>query len=327
MNYRPLGQTGFQVSEIGFGCAGIGGVFGDGNASPDDTIWVLQSARDSGINFFDTADMYAQGESERLLGYTFKKDRDSIIIATKVGYCLPTQRKWIAKIKPLVKPLINRLGIKRENLPSAVTGTLSQDFSADYIVKAVDASLRRLQTDFIDVLQLHSPPPDVILKGEAVEVLQRLKEQGKVRAFGIAADSVADAELALSTTPVETLMLPAGLLDQSGFDVSRAAAAKATVGVIARGCFGGGLLKPGISLSDLLTLTPKAPIIQEYRRLAREIDRDLLDIALHFVLRDLNISTTVIGMRNKEHLSYMLKYYAAPPLTDVQFQAFRRSNL
>src|SRR4029077_5668762 len=130
-----------------------------------------------GINFYDTADMYSQGECEALLGQAFRSQRDKVIIATKGGYCLPAQRKLIARVKPLVRPVARMLGIKRENLPSSVTGTLSQDFTPQYLVQALEGSLRRLQTDYLDIYQLHSPPAPVIQSGEFIETLETLKRQ------------------------------------------------------------------------------------------------------------------------------------------------------
>src|SRR5260221_14628991 len=117
------------------------------------------------MNFFDTADMYSQGESEMLLGRAFRRQRPQVIIASKAGYCLPAQRRVIARLKPFVRPLIKLLGIKRHRLPVAVRGSLAQDFSPTYLRRAVEGSLRRLRTDYLDLLQLHSPPADVVARG------------------------------------------------------------------------------------------------------------------------------------------------------------------
>src|SRR6478752_4571743 len=103
MKRRRFGSTDLEVSEFGFGCARIGGIF---QKDPAGFVELLGAAYDAGINFYDTADMYSQGESEQLLGRTFRKRRDKIVIATKAGYCLPAQRKLIARIKPLARPLI-----------------------------------------------------------------------------------------------------------------------------------------------------------------------------------------------------------------------------
>src|SRR5438105_7956439 len=106
MHYRPFGSTGLTVSELGFGCARIGGVFQGGSRS--ELIALLRRAFDEGINFFDTADMYTQGESERLVGDALRGVRERVIIATKGGYVLPAQKQLISRIKPLLKPVIAR---------------------------------------------------------------------------------------------------------------------------------------------------------------------------------------------------------------------------
>src|SRR5579871_6674816 len=165
MRYNSFGKTGLQVSEIGFGCARLGGIIAQ-SASKREPVDALQRAYEQGITFFDTADMYTQGESETLLGRAFAGKRDKVIIASKAGYCLPSQRKLVARIKPLVKPVVRMLGIKRQSLPTGVSGKLSQDFSADYLTGAIEASLRRLNTDHLDLFQVHSPSTEVIASGE-----------------------------------------------------------------------------------------------------------------------------------------------------------------
>src|SRR5947209_2061852 len=120
MQQRRFGSTDLRVSELGFGCARLGGVFEDSTRA--EILRTLRGAFDQGITFFDTADMYTQGESERLLGQAFAHDRDKIVIASKAGYCLPAQKKAIARIKPLVRPIVQRFGIKREKIPSGLKG-------------------------------------------------------------------------------------------------------------------------------------------------------------------------------------------------------------
>src|SRR5215468_562109 len=142
---------------MGFGGARIGGLLAqDGGRAT--SLRTLEAACDAGINFYDTADMYSQGESEILIGKAFRKKRDEVFIATKGGYRLPGRRRLIQLIKPFVKPIVQAIGLRRRAVPAALSGTMSQDFSADYLRKAVEASLRRLRSDYIDLYQVHSPP-------------------------------------------------------------------------------------------------------------------------------------------------------------------------
>src|SRR5438270_8455988 len=100
MRFRQLGNTHLSVSELGFGCARIGGVFQ--GASRAETIHLLRTALDAGITFFDTADMYSHGESERLVGESLRGRRQQVIIASKFGYMLPAQKHLVQRIKPLL---------------------------------------------------------------------------------------------------------------------------------------------------------------------------------------------------------------------------------
>ena len=162
MNYRRFGRTGLTVSEIGFGAWAIGGPFtlgktfqaGWGDVDDKESIRALQTAFDLGITFYDTADVYGWGHSEELIGKVFKNKRDKVVIATKVGNKIDDNGDWV------------------------------KDFSRDYVLQAVEASLKRLQTDCIDFYQLHSPFMGFEFTGETFEVFEDLKKQGKIRFYG-----------------------------------------------------------------------------------------------------------------------------------------------
>src|SRR5262245_32719749 len=139
MELRPFGNTSLRVSEFGLGCARIGGVFQSGSRGFLD---LLAFAFDSGVTFFDTADMYSQGESESLIGKAFRRKRDRIVIASKAGYSLPSRQRWAGRVKPLLRPMVRLLKIRREQLSSGSRGSLSQDFSPAYLRSAVEGSLR-----------------------------------------------------------------------------------------------------------------------------------------------------------------------------------------
>src|SRR4051812_6208938 len=133
MKLRTFGNTDLKVSEYGLGCARIGGIFqGDSKSF----LRLFAAAADSGINFYDTADMYSQGESEVLLGKAFRTRRSQVIIASKAGYCLPSRRKFVARLKPNLRPVLRALKIRRDRLPSGTRGALSQDFSPGYLRSA-----------------------------------------------------------------------------------------------------------------------------------------------------------------------------------------------
>jgi len=161
MNYRDFGDTGLKVSEIGFGAWGIGGpaMAGDipigwGDVDDDTSIQALHTAFEQGINFYDTADFYGLGHSEELIGKVFGNS-DDVIIASKVGHRLAKDQ------------------------------SIYVDYSRQYIIKACEDSLRRLQRDSIDYYQLHTAKKDDLEKGECIEALEQLKAAGKIRFWGL----------------------------------------------------------------------------------------------------------------------------------------------
>jgi aryl-alcohol dehydrogenase-like predicted oxidoreductase len=328
MKYRPFGATDLVVSEMGFGCARLGGFFGD--LTKSDMLRTLRHALDRGITFFDTADMYCQGESETLLGEAFRGQRQKVIIATKVGYLIPSQRRVLARIKPILRPLVQRLGLRREHLPTSVRGTLTQDFSPDYITRSVERSLKRLRADYLDLYQLHSPPRAVLERGEAFLTLEKLQRQGKVRYYGVSCERTEDALVCLEHRGIASLQLRLSLLDQSTLDTVIPAATARRVAVIARECFGGGVLTRPID--TMSTEDPGGASECEMRRseiatlphIGLTKTSTLAEAALQFVLGVDGVSVALVGMRTDAHLVSNLSYLAAPPLRDAEARVLRR---
>jgi aryl-alcohol dehydrogenase-like predicted oxidoreductase len=304
-----FGRTDLMVSEYGLGCARIGGVF---KSNSGDFVKLLTTAADGGITFFDTADIYSQGESEQLLGRAFGRRRQDVVIASKAGYVLSSQRKLVARIKPLVRPLVKLLGLSRHHLPSAVKGELAQNFSPSYLKGAVEQSLRRLRTDYLDLLQLHSPPAPIVETGEWLEALDSLKQQGKIRYYGISCDTVDAASAALSHRGVSSLQLPLSLLSR-GFLPVLDAARDAGVGVIARECLANGLLVKDLSLEQIrgycrsdAEASDKASQVAAYRREAAAGGVTLQEFALQWVSQLPAVSVPLIGVTTLEQLHALL---------------------
>jgi aryl-alcohol dehydrogenase (NADP+) len=149
MQYRTLGKTGIKVSPYCLGAMMFGSL---ANADHDDCIRIIHKALDAGINFVDTADRYSSGESEEIVGKALKGRRDTVVLATKVNGAMGQDPN-------------------------------SQGNSRRWITQAVEASLRRLQTDHIDLYQIHRPSPDTDIE-ETLSVLTDLMRAGKVRAIG-----------------------------------------------------------------------------------------------------------------------------------------------
>jgi aryl-alcohol dehydrogenase-like predicted oxidoreductase len=317
MKQQRFGRTEMLTSALGLGCARIGGIFQNDAAG---FVRLLHAARDAGITFFDTADMYSQGESETLLGRAFHGRRHEIVIASKVGYCLPARRRWIARVKPIVRPLIQVLRLRRDRLPSAVRGQLQQDFSPGYIRGAVDGSLRRLRTDYLDLLQLHSPERDVIARGEWAEALESLKWAGKIRHYGISCDTVEAADAALAYSAVASIQVAIHLLDRQYVQSILPLASQLGVAVIARECLANGVLVKG----------PHDLDAAKYWSTQEECERKLADLrvlraeaqargvqlaryALDYVTGLPGVSVSLVGVSNLSQLSNTLRMYRAEP--------------
>jgi aryl-alcohol dehydrogenase-like predicted oxidoreductase len=326
MDFSEFGNTGMKVSRIGFGGSRIGGVFADKNSSKE-ALTVLRAALDAGITFYDTADIYSQGESEALIGEAFRGKRDQVILATKGGYCLPARRNVVKRIKPLIRPIVRALGIKRRQLPAGFSGALAQDFSALHLTRALEGSLKRLRTDHVDLYQLHSPRAPFMqsgLFGESLETLEKLRTQGKLRFYGVATEVPEDVPFCLSAPGISSVQLGFGLLDLQALDQGALAAAEARgLGVIARGCFGGGLLKSDLNEAQLKAATPKWQRILALLSFSRTSGRSMLDLAYQFCRSTPAIGVTLLGMRVQDHLRQNLQYYESPRLKAEEYLALR----
>jgi aryl-alcohol dehydrogenase-like predicted oxidoreductase len=310
MKRHTFGSTDLRVSAYGLGCARIGGVFqGDTRGHLD----LLAAARDAGINFFDTADMYSQGESERLVGRAFRGVRDRVIIATKAGYCLPGRRRLLARLKPLLRPLVRLARLRRDRLPGAVRGTITQDFSSAYLRSAVEASLRRLRTDHIDLLQLHSPPLEVVERGDWHGALEDLKRRGHIRYYGVSCDSV-DVGLATLRFPgISSVQFLLSLLEPRAAEVLAPKLASEGVAGIARECLANGLLVKDRAEIDLTKYTSS-----EEERRSRELDLErlrgeaakrgvsLTRLAVEYPPSVPGVAVTLLGARSTAQLVRLL---------------------
>jgi aryl-alcohol dehydrogenase-like predicted oxidoreductase len=161
MKYRSLGNTDIQVSEVGFGVWTVStGWWGE--VIDERSIALLRQAHERGINYFDTADTYGSGKGETLLADAFGYMRDEVVISTKIGYDFynNTERRG-QQARP-------------------------QDWSKDFIRFALEQSLKRLDTDYIDFLQLHNTKMDAVENDELFGLMDRFVEEGKIRAYGAA---------------------------------------------------------------------------------------------------------------------------------------------
>lgn len=173
MQQRILGRTDLRVSAVGFGGSRLGSLVLSQGLRKTDAL--LHEALDLGITLFDTADIYGGGLSERALGRAFQKRRDSVVILTKAGYLPPSRRA----LRRMAGPLAAFANPSKPG-PSSKT----QDFSSDYLVRALESSLRRLNMDYVDIFLLHSLPIDDFGLPDSLDAVERMRAAGKCRAYG-----------------------------------------------------------------------------------------------------------------------------------------------
>jgi aryl-alcohol dehydrogenase-like predicted oxidoreductase len=284
MKYRKLGITGLDVSEIGFGTWGLGGdtkgAIAYGPTNDQESQRALRHAVDLGVTFFDTADLYGFGHSEEVIGSALADLRSKIMIATKVG-------------------MLDAEG--------------NQDFSPKHIRHALEQSLRRLRTDYIDLYQLHSPPISLIESNpEVIACMQELQREGKIRSFGISVRSPDEGLVAVERLGFKCLQVNFNLLDQRALDNGLFdLCLKREVGIIARTplCFG--FLTGRYSAQDKLDPTDHRNLWNVAQRekwagayhlftssLSADSVKTPIELALRFCLSFLSISTVIPGMLN-----------------------------
>jgi aryl-alcohol dehydrogenase-like predicted oxidoreductase len=208
MEYRELGRTGWRVSAISFGAWAIGGTWG--TVDDRESYAALERAIELGVNFFDTADVYGDGRSERLLAKLRKEHRQQVIIATKAGRAL----------NPHVAE-----GYNRHNLTAFV-----------------ERSLSNLQTDALDLLQLHCPPTEVYYTPEVFGILDDLVTAGKIRFYGVSVERVEEALKAIEYPHVQTIQIIFNMFRQRPAELFFDQAKKRNVGILARVPLASGML-------------------------------------------------------------------------------------
>ena len=214
MNYRPLGRTGWNVSEISFGAWAIGGAWG--SVSDNDSLSALHRAIDRGVNFIDTADVYGDGHSERLIAKVkAERPRDEIIVATKAG----------RRLSPHISS-----GYNRANL-----------------TPFVERSLKNLNTDSLDLLQLHCPPTEVYERADVFGALDELVSAGKIRFYGVSVEKVDEALRAIEYPNVQSVQIIFNAFRHKPAERFLPRAKEKRVGVLARVPLASGLLSGKMS--------------------------------------------------------------------------------
>ncbi|WP_026474631.1 aldo/keto reductase [Alkaliflexus imshenetskii] len=305
MNYRKLGKTGFNVSEISLGTWQVGGKWGSefDNASADK---IINTAIDRGVNFIDTADVYENGLSEKAVGRVVRSRSEKVYVATKCG----------RQINPHV----------------------NEAYQPKVLQQFVEDSLRRTGLERLDLIQLHCPPTEVYYRPEIFEMFDRLKEQGKIANLGVSVEKVEEGLKAIEFPNVTTVQIIFNVFRQRPAQLFFGEAVKRDVGIIVRVPLASGLLT-GL-FNRQTTFTPGdhrtfnrngeafdkgetfsginydlgLTAVDELKALFPDV-KNLAPVALRWILQHSAVSCIIPGASKVEHVDSNLSVYDFPSLT------------
>jgi aryl-alcohol dehydrogenase-like predicted oxidoreductase len=296
MYYRALGSTGFEVSAISFGAWAIGGTWG--KVDDAESLRTLHRALDLGVNFFDTADVYGDGHSERLLARLRRERRDPFWVATKIG---------------------------RRSSPHT-----AQSYTRENLTKYVERCLKNLEVSALDLLQIHCPPTDVFYMPEVFGVLDDLVRAGKVRYYGASVERVEEGLKALEYPRLQSLQLVFNILRQRPIEHLFPRALERNVGVLARLPLSSGMLtgkltpvtqfhaddhrsfnREGAAFSKGETFSgfdyDKGLAVVEKLRAVAPAGMTLLELALRFIASFPAVTCSIPGARRPEQVEQNVK--------------------
>jgi aryl-alcohol dehydrogenase-like predicted oxidoreductase len=298
LRYRPLGRTGIKVSPYALGAMMFGAI---GNPDHGDSIRIIHKALDAGINFIDTADLYSAGESEQIVGKALQGRRDDVVLATKARFPVGVDTGGGAgRVDP------NRQGASRR-----------------WLVRALDESLRRLQTDHVDLFQIHQPDPDTDIE-ETLSVLTDLVRMGKVRAIGtssLPASDIVEAQWVAERRGLQRFRTeqPAYSILNRGIEREvLPVAQRYGMGTLVWSPLAGGLLT-GRYRKNQQNTTHRAQFGFQHLRNERRLDAveqllpvaegaglKLTHLAMAFAIAHPGVTSAIAGPRTMEHLDDLL---------------------
>ncbi len=308
MNYRKLGKTGFEISEIGLGTWQVGGGWGK-PFDPKIAEELLHTAFDNGVNFVDTADVYDAGLSEAAVGKAVRERSEKIYVATKCG----------RRIQPHV----------------------NESYTVDKLRRHVEDSLRNTGLERLDLIQLHCPPEAVYQRDEIFELFENLKAEGKIAAMGVSVEQVKEGLSAIKYDIVSTIQVIFNVFRQKPNEVLFRNAQKNEIGIIVRVPLASGLLsgkitpettfskddhryfnREGIAFDKGETFSgvPLDLAFEAIDELKRELgaDQSLAEFALKWILMFPEVSTVIPGASKLSQLESNIQASDAVPLTSSQ---------
>ena len=288
MEYRILGESDLKVSVIGFGSWGIGGYPFWKNEGEEESIKAIKKAFDLGINFFDTAPVYGFGISEELIGNALKDVREKVIIATKCGL------RW-----------------DKEEL-----GSIAKNATRKSIMEEVDLSLKRLQTDYIDLYQVHWPDEKTPIQ-EPIETMLELQNSGKIRHIGVSNYSVSQLKESMGKGQVVSLQPMYNMVERDIEKETRPFCVENNVGIIAYSPLASGILtgkydedtkfedwrgKGIIGHFTDDTFRSNIRKIKEISKIAVRLGKTMGQLAINWAVNQEGITTAIVGIKNASQI-------------------------
>ena len=289
MSYHRLGKSELMVSRIGFGCMSLTG-------SAADHRQLTDQALELGINYFDTADLYNKGANEELVGTLLKHKRKDIVLATKVG-----------------------------NQYRADGSGWDWNPRKAYILSAVEGSLKRLQTDYIDLYQLHGGTIADPME-ETIEAFERLKEQGKIRYYGISSIRHEVIRAYIKRSSIVSVMMQYSLLDRRPEESCLDLLEAHQISICARGALAQGLLtgKPAAAYLDW-SAEDVAKAAEAVRQVTAAAGSTAAATAIRFALQPAAVRTAVIGIRTAAQLHDAVAAGGSQPLSESELSLLQQS--
>ena len=318
MNHQQSQPVG--ASKLGLGCVNLG-------SSGRDGVRLVHHALDHGVGFFDTADAYGKGGSERVLGRALRGRRDHAFVATKGGYLFKERsaltnagiafarhaversrrhRPPVASGPVLSGPVVSGPVVSG---PARASSYLRQDFSPAHLRRALEGSLRRIGTDFIDLYQLHGPDA---VDEDVIALMRDLTAEGKIRGFGVALESLGPAGQWLRTGALSSVQAAFGVLDPEAAATVIPQAAVLGISVVVRGVLAGGFVGQHAPHDDPRLRPGQSDTLRDLDRLASVAGVDRKQLAVWYALACPGVTTVLIGTSTEAHLSDAVRYVAAP---------------
>jgi aryl-alcohol dehydrogenase-like predicted oxidoreductase len=317
MQYRPFGRLGWQISSIGFGAWAIGGSWGP--QSQDDSVKALHTALDLGCNFIDTAQVYGDGKSEQIIARVLKerKSAQRVYVATKIP---PTpDGEW----------------------PPTPYDSVDERFPEKYVRERLERSLRDLQTDCLDLVQLHTWTRAWNRAPRALEILRKFQKEGKLLGIGVSTPEQDQNSLVdlMKDGWLDAVQVIYNVFDQEPQAEFFPVAREKNVGVIVRVALDesalGGKLTPQTAFADDDfrskyfagdRLPRTIARVEKVRQTVGDAEGDLPTVALKFALKPAAVSTVIPGIRNPDQARRNCAVSDAPPLSDELENKLRRHN-